>query len=61
MSDATTSEPPHPYTLETLKAHGTRDDLWLLIDGKVYDVTKFMDEVCHNLHRGCCEWAMADG
>jgi hypothetical protein len=47
MADASTStETPHPYTLETLKAHNTRDDLWLLINGKVYDVTKFMDEVC---------------
>jgi len=46
MADASTStEAPHPYTLETLKAHNTRDDLWLLINGKVYDVTKFMDEV----------------
>jgi len=46
MADASTStETPHPYTLETLKAHNTRDDLWLLINGKVYDVTKFMDEV----------------
>jgi cytochrome b involved in lipid metabolism len=48
MADASTStETPHPYTLETLKAHNTRDDLWLLINGKVYDVTKFMDEVCY--------------
>jgi hypothetical protein len=47
MADASTStDTPHPYTLETLKAHNTRDDLWLLINGKVYDVTKFMDEVC---------------
>jgi len=49
MADASTSTEtptPHPYTIETLKAHNTRDDLWLLINGKVYDVTKFMDEVC---------------
>lgn len=51
MADASTSsapapqEEPHPYTLETLKQHSTREDLWLLINGKVYDVTKFMDEV----------------
>lgn len=35
----------HPYTLQTLKAHGTREDLWMLLHGKVYDVTKFLDEV----------------
>jgi hypothetical protein len=52
MADASSSTSPpaetaeaHPYTLETLKQHNTRDDLWLLINGKVYDVTKFMDEV----------------
>jgi cytochrome b involved in lipid metabolism len=50
MADASTSTSPsqeesHPYTLETLKQHGTRDDLWMLINGKVYDVTKFLDEV----------------
>jgi hypothetical protein len=44
-STSTSSEESHPYTLETLKQHGTRDDLWMLINGKVYDVTKFLDEV----------------
>lgn len=38
-------EESHPYTLETLKAHGTREDLWMLLHGKVYNVTKFLDEV----------------
>jgi hypothetical protein len=32
-------------TIEDLNAHKERDDLWLLINGKVYDVTKFLDEV----------------
>ncbi|CDR99607.1 hypothetical protein [Sporisorium scitamineum] len=32
-------------TMEQLKEHGSHDDLWLLIDGKVYDVSKFLDEV----------------
>ena len=41
-ASASTSE---GITLEGLKAHSTREDLWLLINGKVYDVTKFMDEV----------------
>lgn len=39
-------EPEHPYTLKTLKEHNKRGDLWMLLHGKVYDVTKFMDEVC---------------
>lgn len=45
MADASTSSGSEGITLEGLKAHSTRDDLWLLINGKVYDVTKFMDEV----------------
>ncbi|KAF9647306.1 cytochrome b5 [Thelephora ganbajun] len=31
-------------TYEELKAHTTKDSLYLLISGKVYDVTKFIDE-----------------
>ncbi|KAF9782741.1 cytochrome b5-like heme/steroid binding domain-containing protein [Thelephora terrestris] len=31
-------------TFEELKAHTTKDSLWLLIEGKVYDATKFIDE-----------------
>jgi len=31
-------------TYEQLKAHTTQDSLWLLVCGKVYDVTKFIDE-----------------
>ncbi|TPX58951.1 hypothetical protein PhCBS80983_g02772 [Powellomyces hirtus] len=27
-----------------IAAHKTRDDLWMVIDGKVYDTTKFLDE-----------------
>ncbi|KAK9469854.1 cytochrome b5-like heme/steroid binding domain-containing protein [Lipomyces arxii] len=32
------------YTREQVKAHADRDDLWMVIHGKVYDVTKFVDE-----------------
>mmetsp|Transcript_10994 Transcript_10994/g.17975 ORF Transcript_10994/g.17975 Transcript_10994/m.17975 type:complete len:142 (+) Transcript_10994:32-457(+) len=32
------------FTIEDLKAHQKRDDLWLAINGKVYDVTEFLDE-----------------
>ncbi|KII95300.1 hypothetical protein PLICRDRAFT_48262 [Plicaturopsis crispa FD-325 SS-3] len=31
-------------TFEELKAHGTKDSLYLLIHEKVYDVSKFIDE-----------------
>lgn len=34
-----------PYTIEGLKAHGTRESFWMLLHDKVYDVTAFMDEV----------------
>ena len=33
------------YTLDSLKEHNSRDSLWMLLDGNVYDVTSFMDEV----------------
>ncbi|OWZ26522.1 cytochrome b5 [Cryptococcus neoformans c45] len=32
------------YTFETLAQHNTREDLWMLLHNKVYDVTAFMDE-----------------
>ncbi|KAE8245367.1 hypothetical protein A4X13_0g5958 [Tilletia indica] len=31
-------------TLEELKQHNTQEDLWLLINGEVYNVSSFMDE-----------------
>ncbi|KAL4081457.1 cytochrome b5-like heme/steroid binding domain-containing protein [Scleroderma yunnanense] len=31
-------------TFEELKAHGTKDSLYILLHEKVYDVTKFIDE-----------------
>jgi len=31
-------------TFEELKAHSTRNDLYLLLDGKVYDVSNFINE-----------------
>ncbi|CAD6580155.1 MAG: hypothetical protein TREMPRED_002675 [Tremellales sp. Tagirdzhanova-0007] len=30
--------------LDSLKAHVSRESLWMLLHDKVYDVTKFMDE-----------------
>eukprot|EP00244_Chara_vulgaris_P000107 TRINITY_DN10148_c0_g1_i1.p1 TRINITY_DN10148_c0_g1~~TRINITY_DN10148_c0_g1_i1.p1 ORF type:complete len:160 (-),score=25.73 TRINITY_DN10148_c0_g1_i1:523-1002(-) len=32
------------YTLAELKNHDTRESCWLTIHGKVYDVTKFLEE-----------------
>lgn len=32
------------YTLADLKAHSTEADCWILVHGKVYDVTAFLDE-----------------
>ncbi|CAL1701016.1 unnamed protein product [Somion occarium] len=31
-------------TYEELKAHNSKDSIWLLVHEKVYDVTKFIDE-----------------
>mmetsp|Transcript_11789 Transcript_11789/g.20498 ORF Transcript_11789/g.20498 Transcript_11789/m.20498 type:complete len:127 (+) Transcript_11789:79-459(+) len=35
---------PKIFTLADLKQHAKRDDCFLAIHGKVYDVTKFLDE-----------------
>ena len=32
------------YTLEELKKHKSKDSCWLLIHGKIYDVTQFAEE-----------------
>lgn len=32
------------HTLEDCKAHNREEDCWLVISGKVYDVTQFLDE-----------------
>ncbi|KAI5084318.1 hypothetical protein GOP47_0000487 [Adiantum capillus-veneris] len=32
------------YTLAQVSEHNHSKDCWLIIDGKVYDVTKFLDE-----------------
>ncbi|KAK9375910.1 cytochrome b5-like heme/steroid binding domain-containing protein [Lipomyces chichibuensis] len=31
-------------TYENVKSHTTQDDLWMVIHGKVYNCTKFIDE-----------------
>ncbi|KAL6210931.1 hypothetical protein ACLB2K_016161 [Fragaria x ananassa] len=32
------------YTLEEVSKHSDHKDCWLVIDGKVYDVTKFLED-----------------
>ncbi len=32
------------FTAEEIEKHKTVDDLWMVINGKVYDCTKFIDE-----------------
>ena len=45
-SDASAAAVPAKklYTLADLKAHATEASCWVLIHGKVYDVTPFLDE-----------------
>lgn len=44
-SGESTQEKKLLYTFETLAQHNTREELWMLLHDKVYDVTAFMDEV----------------
>lgn len=32
------------YTVEEVQAHNTANDCWIIIQGKVFDVTKFLSE-----------------
>lgn len=32
------------FNLGEVKKHVTEDDCWIIVHGKVYDVTKFLDE-----------------
>ncbi|KAJ2671843.1 Cytochrome b5 [Coemansia spiralis] len=32
------------FTAKEIAKHCTRDDIWIVVHGKVYDVTKFLDE-----------------
>ncbi len=32
--------PPQKFTLEEIAEHNRDDDVWLIIDGKVYDVSQ---------------------
>jgi len=32
------------YSWEDIKKHATREDLWFVIEGKVYNVTSFLDD-----------------
>lgn len=41
---AETSDTSKTISLDELSKHNNADDLWLAIDGKVYDVTKFKEE-----------------
>jgi hypothetical protein len=43
MADAPTPAAPRTFTLEEVKKHNTDKDCWIAVNGKVYDVTKFLD------------------
>ncbi|KAG0741853.1 hypothetical protein G6F57_004158 [Rhizopus arrhizus] len=36
--------PVQLYSYEEVSKHNHRNDLWMIINGKVYDITKFQDE-----------------
>lgn len=44
MAETEPVKPTKLYTVKDLKEHTTEDDCWIAINGKVYDVTHFLDE-----------------
>lgn len=50
-TDMKTIDPKESYTLEQVTEHNKKDDIWIILRDKttnvdkVYDVTKFLDEV----------------
>ena len=34
------------YSWEEVAQHNSAESLWIVVQDKVYDVTKFMEEVC---------------
>lgn len=42
------------FTLAQVKEHRAESDLWIVIRDKVYDVTKFLKEVCMNRNKCQC-------
>lgn len=45
---------PTTFTHEDVSKHSTASSLYMIIDEKVYDVTKFIDEVCNSPSSLCC-------
>ncbi|GAV03093.1 hypothetical protein RvY_13573 [Ramazzottius varieornatus] len=45
-SSSSMSEPRHlsKYSWDDVSSHNTKDSTWMVINGKVYDVTKFLEE-----------------
>lgn len=39
---------PKTYSLEDVESHNNKTDIWITIRNKVYDVTKFIDEVSYS-------------
>jgi len=33
------------YTMDEVKKHNKAEDLWVVIEGKVYDLTKYLKDV----------------
>lgn len=47
QSTSTATPEPKIYTMEEVAKHASKDDCWMVVEGKVYDITKMTKAATH--------------